>query len=69
MTAATTPLSYTTTSAAAATGLSAKTISRAIKARKLRAKRSSVTEDGEPTGSYLILHDELMAWLQSLEDA
>lgn len=63
------PLSYTISTAAAATGLSTKTISRAIKSGALPAKRSSRADDGEPTGSYLILADSLTAWLDSLPDA
>ena len=64
-----TPLSYTTTGAAAATGLSAKTISRAIKAKHLRAKRSHENEDGSLAGPYVIFHTDLMAWLEGMPDA
>jgi len=63
------PVSYTIKTAAAATGLSTKTIERAIKSRALRAKRSSETEDGEPTGSYVILASALTTWLDGLPDA
>jgi excisionase family DNA binding protein len=63
------PLAYTIATAAEATGLSRQTIDRAIKSGRLRAKRTSVTADGEPAGSYLILADSLHAWLESLPDA
>jgi excisionase family DNA binding protein len=63
------PLSYTIRTASEATGLSAKTIDRAIKSGKLRSKRSGETKDGEPTGSYVILADELQTWLENLRDA
>lgn len=62
-------LSYTLSTAATATGLSRKSIERAVKSGALRAKRSSVTEDGEPAGTYLILASDLQAWLESLVDA
>lgn len=65
----TTPLSYTLKTAAEATGLTTATISRAIKAGKLHAKRSGLTEDNLPAGSYVILHADLMAWLESLAAA
>lgn len=63
------PLSYTIKTAAEATGLTGSTISRAIKSGKLRAKRSSVAADGEPTGSYVILAADLQAWLEGLAAA
>lgn len=62
-------LAYTIRTAADATGLSQQTIMRAIKSGALRAKRSSVTEDGEPAGSYVILAPSLEAWLEGLVDA
>lgn len=65
----TTALAYTIATASAATGLSRKSIDRAIKSGALKAKRSSVTEDGEPAGSYVILADSLQAWLDGLVDA
>lgn len=63
------PLAYSLKGAAAATGVSTKTIERAIKARRLKAKRSSEDEDGEPAGVYVILAAELIAWLDGLPDA
>lgn len=63
------PLSYTYKTAAQATGLSSKTIERAVKSRKLPAKRSSTASDGEPTGAVIILADDLQAWLKGLVDA
>lgn len=65
----TAPLSYTYKTAAEATGLTVATLSRAVKSGHLRAKRSGVTEDGEPTGSYVILAADLQAWLESLAAA
>lgn len=64
-----TTVAYTIATAAEATGLSRKTIERAVKAGKLRAKRSSLTPDGEPTGSYVIPAPALAAWIDSLADA
>lgn len=64
-----TALSYSKAGAAEATGMSEQTLDRAIKAGKLRAKRSGVTEDGEPTGKVIILAVELDAWLNTLADA
>lgn len=65
----TAPLSYSTTTAAAATGLSKSHLLAEIAAGHLRAKRSGVTEDGEPTGKYLILAADLAAYLDGLVDA
>lgn len=62
-------LSYSKRGAAEASGVSVQTIDRAIKAGKLRAKRTSETEDGEPAGNVLILASDLAAWLESLVDA
>lgn len=64
-----TALAYTLATAAEATGLSRKTLDRAIKAGTLRAKRTGLTADGEPAGSFVILADALQAWLDSLADA
>lgn len=64
-----TALAYTLTSGSEATGLSRKTLERAIKSGALRAKRSSVTEDGEPAGPYVILAGDLQTWLDGLVDA
>lgn len=64
-----TALAYSKAEAARTAGVSEQTIARAIKAGKLRAKRSSLTEDGEPAGKVLILASALTTWLESLEDA
>lgn len=64
-----TALSYSKAGASEATGMSEQTIDRAIKAGKLRAKKSGLTEDGEPTGRVVILASELAAWLETLADA
>lgn len=64
-----TPLSYSVATASEATGLSKSHIHREIKAGRIHVKRSGVTEDGEPTGNYLILHADLQAYLESLVDA
>lgn len=61
-------LAYSIAEAAAAVGVSPDTIKRAIHAEKgaLPARRSGVNDKGEPTGKYLILHDDLVAWLDGL---
>lgn len=64
-----TPLSYSVATAVAATGLSRSHLERAIKAGQLKAKKSSLTEDGEPTGKYVILATDLQAYLSGLVDA
>lgn len=64
-----TPLAYSKAGAAAAAGLSTKTLDRAIKSGKLRAKWTSETADGEPAGRVVILAIELTKWLESLADA
>lgn len=63
------PLSYSKAGASDATGVSEQTIDRAIKAGRLRAKRTSETKDGEPTGKVLIRATDLADWLESLADA
>lgn len=63
------PLSFSTTTAAAATGLSKSHLTAAITAGHLKAKRSGLTEDGEPTGKYVILAADLQAYLEGLVDA
>lgn len=65
----TNPLAYSKAGAAAAAGVSAKTLERAIKEGRLRAKRSGVASDGEPAGRVLILASALEEWLESLVDA
>lgn len=65
----TTPLAYSKAGAAAAAGVSTKTLERAIKSGRLRAKRSGESEDGEAAGRIIIMADALQAWLDSLVDA
>lgn len=59
--------------AAKTTGLSVDVLTSAIKAGKLRAKRSGVRvlDDGTevPVGKYLITREALMEWYDQLEDA
>lgn len=64
-----TPLAYSKAGAAAAAGVSTKTLERAIKSGELRAKYSSTTEDGEAAGRIIILADALRNWLESRVDA
>lgn len=64
-----TPLAYSKAGAAEAAGVSTKTLDRAIKAGKLRAKKSGESEDGEPAGRIVIMADALQDWLESLADA
>ncbi|WP_436699920.1 hypothetical protein [Nocardioides sp. BYT-33-1] len=64
-----TPLSYSMAGAVAATGLSKSTLERAIKAGRLRAKKSDQDEDGNPTGVWVITHEALMAFVDGLVDA
>lgn len=63
------PISYSMPGAVAASGLSRATLMRAIGSGKLRAKKSSEDEDGNPVGSYVILHADLERFLLSLVDA
>lgn len=63
------PITYTTVTAAAATGLSKDLIERAIRAGELKAKRTGKTNDeGKQTGRYLITRGALDDWIDSLED-
>lgn len=62
----TTPLSYSVKAAAVATHLSTSYLDRAIKAGKLRARRSSEDADGNPTGNRVILAADLTAFLNNL---
>lgn len=66
---ATAPISYSMAGAVAATGLSRSTLDRAIRAGRLRAKKSGVDELGEPAGVWVIPADALRAFVDSLEDA
>lgn len=62
-------LAYSISGAVGATGLSKAHLERAIKAGKLRAKKSSRDKDGEPVGKYVILARDLEAYLDGLVDA
>lgn len=63
------PISYNLKGAVAASGLSASTLERAIKAGHLRAKKSGKDEDGNPTGVWVIAADSLKAYIDGLVDA
>ena len=64
-----TALAYSKSGAAKAADVSPQTLDRAIKAGRLKAKRTSETKDGEPAGKILILASDLAAWLEGLADA
>ena len=64
-----TALAFSVSTASIATGLSKSHLHREIKAGRLRAKRSGVTEDGEPVGNFVILAADLEAYLSKLVDA
>lgn len=63
------PLSYNVRGAAAATGISESRLKKAIKEGQLKVKKSGTTENGEPAGTRIILHAELVKYLESLVDA
>lgn len=63
------PISYSLKGAAAATGLSASALERAIKSGHLRAKKSSTDADGNPTGVWVIPATSLQAYVDGLVDA
>lgn len=66
----TTPrLSYSVATFAAESGLSPTHIRAEIKAGRLKARMSGVTEDGEPTGKFVILHADAVAYLDGLSAA
>lgn len=62
-------LAYTRAEAAEACGVSEASIKRAIACGRLRAKRTAVNDEGDPTGKYLILAADLTAWLEGLSAA
>lgn len=68
-TATAAPLAYNMAGAVAATGMSKSSLERAIRAGKLRAKKSGEDADGNPTGSWVITHDALAAFIEGLVDA
>jgi hypothetical protein len=55
--------------AAKAAGVSVDLLTAAIRTGRLKAKRTSVNEFGDPTGKYLITRKALDAWFETLEDA
>lgn len=63
------PVSYSLAGAAAATGLSKSTLQRAIRAGRLRAKKSDADEDGNPVGVLVIPHADLQRFVDGLVDA
>lgn len=63
------PISYSLVGASAATGLSKSTLERAIHEGKLRAKKSSQDEKGNPTGVWVIPADSLKSYVDGLVDA
>ncbi|MCD4535682.1 hypothetical protein LRP67_16435 [Nocardioides sp. cx-169] len=65
----TTPLAYSMSGAVAASGMSRSSLERAIGAGRLKAKKSSEDEDGNPTGNWVILASALEDFLNSLADA
>ena len=65
----TAPIAYSIKGAAGASGLSQTHLRSEIAAGRLPAKRSGVTEDGEPTGKYLIFASDLTDYLSHLESA
>lgn len=63
------PISYNVRGAVAASGLSESRLKKAIADGELRVKKSGKTEDGEPAGTRIILHSELVKFLEGLADA
>lgn len=60
------PLAYNMKGAVVAAGLSATSLKQAIKSGRLKTHRSSEDADGNPTGTHIILHDDLKAFLEGL---
>lgn len=63
------PISYSLKGAAEATGLSPKTLERAIKNKRLPAGKSTIDEDGNPSGVWVIRADDLRAFVDELVEA
>lgn len=63
------PMFFGREEAARRAGVSLDTIRRAINSGALHAKRTSVNEDGEPSGKYLISDKGLRDWFDGLADA
>lgn len=64
-----TPLAYSLAGAVEASGLSKSTLERAIRAGRLRAKKSDVDADGNPAGVWVIPAASLQAFIDGLVDA
>lgn len=64
-----TPISYSMAGAVEATGLSKSTLERAIRTGRLKAKKSSFDDDGNPTGSWVIPASALAEFIDGLVDA
>lgn len=62
-------LAYDLSGAALVSGLSTSQLTRAINLGDLRAKRSSRHQDGGRDGKFIVLRDELEAYLRGLPDA
>lgn len=65
----TTPLAYNMAGAVAASGMSRSALERAIRDGRLRAKKSSVDDDGNPVGNWIITAPALQAFIDGLVDA
>lgn len=63
------PISYSMAGAVEASGLSKSTLERAIKAGRLRAKKSDQDADGNPTGVWVITRASLEEFVNGLVDA
>lgn len=64
-----TRIAYTISEAADSTGVSERTIERAINAGALKAKKTSRNTDGDPVGKRLVSARALADWFDSLPDA
>lgn len=63
------PLAYSMAGAVEASGMSKSALERAIRDGRLKAKKSSVDEDGNPVGVWVIKRDALEAFIDGLVDA
>jgi hypothetical protein len=62
------PLAYSIRTAVEATGFSKTHLTDAINKGELKARRSSKDTKGEPAGKWVILADDLKAWLAALPE-
>lgn len=62
-------LSYSIAEAVEATGLSKSHLDREIRAGRLSARKSSISDEGEPTGKWIILAADLAAYVEGLPAA